>query len=96
MSSTESNSPAPASPDAPDAGGETEGAKSQDHPPSVSLTSASADETLLDRVIAGVRGVYDPEIPLNIYDLGLTYRVFLLYRSPSPRDRSLSRMPYSA
>ena len=39
------------------------------------LTSASADETLLDRVIAGVREVYDPEIPLNIYDLGLIYRV---------------------
>ena len=57
MSSTESDIPEPASPDAPDAGGETEDAKSQDNPPSVSLTSASADKTLLDRVIAGVREV---------------------------------------
>ena len=48
MSSTESDIPEPVSPDAPDVGGETEDAKSQDNPPSVSLTSASADETLLD------------------------------------------------
>jgi FeS assembly SUF system protein len=26
-------------------------------------------------VIDGVREVYDPEIPLNIYDLGLIYRI---------------------
>ena len=90
MSSTESNSPAPASSDAPDAGGETEGAKSQDHPPSVSLTSASADETLLDRVIAGVREVYDPEIPLNIYDLGLIYRVDIDEESQVKIDMTLT------
>ncbi|MDP6949679.1 MAG: iron-sulfur cluster assembly protein, partial [Arenicellales bacterium] len=46
-----------------------------DNPPSVNLHSAAADETLLERVISGVRGVYDPEIPLNIYDLGLIYRI---------------------
>jgi FeS assembly SUF system protein len=47
----------------------------RDHPPSVSLTSSAADDTLLNRVIDGVREVYDPEIPLNIYDLGLIYRI---------------------
>jgi FeS assembly SUF system protein len=46
-----------------------------DHPPSVSLSSSAADDTLLNRVIDGVREVYDPEIPLNIYDLGLIYRI---------------------
>ncbi len=47
----------------------------RDHPPSVSLSSSAADDTLLNRVIDGVREVYDPEIPLNIYDLGLIYRI---------------------
>ena len=90
MSGTESDIPEPASPDAPDAGGETEDVKSQDNPPSVSLTSASADETLLDRVIAGVREVYDPEIPLNIYDLGLIYRVDIDEESQVKIDMTLT------
>lgn len=32
-------------------------------------------ETLEEKVIASVREVYDPEIPVNIYDLGLIYHV---------------------
>lgn len=32
-----------------------------------------ADATLEQRAIAAMRRVYDPEIPLNIYDLGLIY-----------------------
>ena len=44
-------------------------------PPNVSLLSAAADDTLLDRVVGGVREVFDPEIPLNIYDLGLIYKI---------------------
>jgi FeS assembly SUF system protein len=39
------------------------------------LLSAAADDTLLDRVVGGVREVFDPEIPLNIYDLGLIYKI---------------------
>ncbi len=30
---------------------------------------------LADQVIASIREVYDPEIPVNVYDLGLIYRV---------------------
>lgn len=31
--------------------------------------------TLQERVIAALKNVYDPEIPVNIYDLGLVYNV---------------------
>ncbi len=34
-----------------------------------------ADAPLHDRVVAAVRRVYDPEIPVNIYDLGLIYKI---------------------
>ena len=33
------------------------------------------DSELRDRVIAALKEIYDPEIPLNIYDLGLIYRI---------------------
>ena len=34
------------------------------------------DESVLhDRVVAALKTIYDPEIPVNIYDLGLIYRV---------------------
>jgi len=29
----------------------------------------------LDAIIAGLRTVFDPEIPVNVYDLGLIYRI---------------------
>jgi FeS assembly SUF system protein len=32
---------------------------------------------LRDRVIEALRKVYDPEIPVNIYDLGLIYEITL-------------------
>jgi FeS assembly SUF system protein len=30
---------------------------------------------LRDRIVEAIRTVYDPEIPVNIYDLGLIYRI---------------------
>ncbi len=33
----------------------------------------SKDGTLEDRVIAAIRTVFDPELPVNVYDLGLIY-----------------------
>ncbi|MGD8326338.1 MAG: SUF system Fe-S cluster assembly protein [Sphingomonadales bacterium] len=36
-------------------------------------TTAPEEETLDDRILAALRSIYDPEIPVNIYDLGLIY-----------------------
>ena len=33
------------------------------------------DASLEEKVIAAMKSVYDPEIPVNIYDLGLIYEV---------------------
>jgi FeS assembly SUF system protein len=35
----------------------------------------AADAELRERVIAALKDIYDPEIPVNIYDLGLIYGV---------------------
>jgi FeS assembly SUF system protein len=35
-------------------------------------------DVLRDKVIDVIKGIYDPEIPVNIYDLGLIYRVDVL------------------
>ena len=41
----------------------------------VQLVNNSEDEALMERIIASLREVYDPEIPINIYDLGLIYGI---------------------
>ncbi len=44
----------------------------------IAMEGPPASETLhplAETVIAALRTVYDPEIPLNIYDLGLIYRI---------------------
>lgn len=33
----------------------------------------SADNPLREQIIATIRTVYDPELPVNVYDLGLIY-----------------------
>ena len=37
--------------------------------------TAAGGTSLDHRIIAALREVYDPEIPVNIYDLGLIYRI---------------------
>ena len=42
-------------------------------PPPATPAAATPAKGLQARVIAALRGVFDPEIPVNIYDLGLVY-----------------------
>ncbi len=35
------------------------------------------NEAVREKIIAGIRTVFDPEIPVNLYDLGLIYRIEL-------------------
>ena len=39
------------------------------------IVPSTTDHPLFDQVIEACRSVYDPEIPVNIYDLGLIYTV---------------------
>lgn len=41
----------------------------------MSTTMATGSRDAAESVIAALRTVYDPEIPVNIYDLGLVYRI---------------------
>ena len=42
------------------------------------VVEGAADQKVLEgKVIAALQTIYDPEIPLNIYDLGLIYRLTL-------------------
>ena len=37
------------------------------------IAPSSTDHPLYDKIVEACRSVYDPEIPVNIYDLGLVY-----------------------
>ncbi|CAA6805474.1 MAG: PaaD-like protein (DUF59) involved in Fe-S cluster assembly [uncultured Sulfurovum sp.] len=34
-----------------------------------------SDKEMKEKVIEGLKGIFDPELPVNIYDLGLIYEV---------------------
>ncbi len=39
------------------------------------IAPSSTDHPLYDAIVEACRTVYDPEIPVNIYDLGLVYTI---------------------
>ncbi|CAN5528443.1 SUF system Fe-S cluster assembly protein [soil metagenome] len=39
------------------------------------MTSGENSETLKDKVMAAIKTVYDPEIPVDIHELGLIYEI---------------------
>lgn len=41
------------------------------------IDNQSDDESLEERIIESIREVYDPEIPVNVYDLGLIYEIHI-------------------
>jgi len=44
-------------------------------PASTAASNAIGAKEPYDGVLAALRSVYDPEIPVNVYDLGLIYRI---------------------
>ncbi|MEM9436452.1 MAG: SUF system Fe-S cluster assembly protein [Pseudomonadota bacterium] len=45
------------------------------HEDEMLIRPSSINHPLYDQIVEGIRSVYDPEIPVNIFDLGLVYTV---------------------
>lgn len=41
------------------------------------IKPSTTDHPMYDQVVEACRSVYDPEIPVNIYDLGLIYTIII-------------------
>lgn len=54
------------------------------------IGESSADHPLFSEIVEAMRSVYDPEIPVNIYDLGLIYRVVISDENEVEIDMTLT------
>jgi len=52
--------------------------------------SLPRDASLEQRIIASLRSVYDPELPVNIYDLGLIYDIRIIGENRVEIDMTLT------
>jgi len=43
--------------------------------PDATRPAPTADDGVRDRVVHALTGIYDPEIPVNIYEMGLVYDI---------------------
>lgn len=50
-------------------------APEQDTPSSADKINNPEEAQILERTVEMLRTVYDPEIPVNVYDLGLVYKI---------------------
>ncbi|MEM9726479.1 MAG: SUF system Fe-S cluster assembly protein [Pseudomonadota bacterium] len=51
---------------------------------------SSTSHPLFDDVVQAIRSVYDPEIPVNIFDLGLIYRIAISEENAVEVDMTLT------
>ena len=63
--------PAASAPDTAGPHGEDDGS----NPKGVAISDALNNKLMESQIIEKLRGIFDPEIPVNIYDLGLIYRI---------------------
>jgi FeS assembly SUF system protein len=54
------------------------------------IDSSLEAQALYDKVVVALRTVFDPEIPVNIYDLGLIYRIDVIDRRNIDIDMTLT------
>ncbi|MGC9258467.1 MAG: iron-sulfur cluster assembly accessory protein [Phycisphaerae bacterium] len=61
-----------------------------DGPTSTIITDALANKTLEAAIVEKLRTIFDPEIPVNIYDLGLIYRIDISAQKEVTVDMTLT------
>lgn len=54
------------------------------------IRPSSTDHPLYDQIVEACRSVFDPEIPVNIYDLGLIYVIEITEENDVRVDMSLT------
>ncbi len=54
------------------------------------IAPSSTEHPLFDEIVEAIRTVYDPEIPVNLYDLGLIYRIQISEESAVEIDMTLT------